>query len=75
MKYVCYSTGVDCVAFSRWPLAPLTLLLCVASAASQDRAAQFKPLAAELAERRLAGAEETEAEQTRALEQIGRAHV
>lgn len=68
MKYVRFSTGVASVAFSRWTLAILALLLCAASAASQDRAAQFKPLAAELAERRLAGAEETEAEQTRALE-------
>ncbi len=67
MKCASSSIGAIRVAWSRGSFA-LLLLLLAASAAPQDRAAQFKPLAAELAERRLAGGEESEAEQARALE-------
>lgn len=67
MKCAYFSIEAIGVAWWRGPFA-LLLLLLAASAAPQDRAAQFKPLAAELAERRLAGGEEFEAEQARALE-------
>ncbi|MGH9859608.1 MAG: hypothetical protein ACRD5F_06250 [Candidatus Acidiferrales bacterium] len=66
MKWIYFSIEAIGVALWRGPLA--LLLLVAASAAAQERAAQFKPLAAELAERRLAGGEESEAEQARALE-------
>ncbi|MGH9795148.1 MAG: hypothetical protein ACRD5G_10270 [Candidatus Acidiferrales bacterium] len=67
MKRVYFSNDFISVTLSRGPLA-LFLLLLTVSAAPQDRAAQFRPLAAELAERRLAGGEESEGEQARALQ-------
>lgn len=67
MKCVYFSIEAIGAALSRG-LVALLLLLLAASATPQDRAAQFKALAAELAERRLASGEESEAEQARALE-------